>query len=130
MGVAGRGVEGAVWDTTAFHLGLRGDVLFLRGGPHDFGVGPYAEVVTHAFDELQLGGGLSALFPVHEALPIVASVGLYGRAGDEGYGFEPGLATALFWGSRSYNYHSSYGMAGGLLVQGRLGLGDRGRPRS
>lgn len=124
IGAAGVGLDRAVWDTTVFHLGLRGDVLFLRDAPSDFGLGPYAELFTHAFDELQLGGGVSALLPVSETLPFVASIGAYGRVGDDGFGLEPGVSAALFWGSRSYNYHSAYGMAGGLLVQGRLGLGS------
>ena len=41
-----------------------------------------------------------------------------------GFGLEPGVATTLFWGSRSYNYHSTYGLALGLFAQGRYGFGD------
>ncbi|EYF03593.1 hypothetical protein [Chondromyces apiculatus] len=126
VGLAGVGAERALWDTTVFHLGVRGDVLFLRDGPRDIGLGPYAEVLTHAFDELQLGGGASLLLPVSETMPLVLSAGAYGRSGEARYGFEPGLAASIFWGSRSYNFHSSYGMAGGLLVQGRVGLGSSG----
>lgn len=126
VGAAGVGVERAVWSATVFHLGLRGDVLFGREGSHDFGVGPYAEVLTHAFDQVQVGAGLSGLLPVMESLPVVLSVGAYGRKGDDEYGFEPGVAAALFWGSRSYNFHSNYGMAIGLLAEGRVGLGSSG----
>jgi len=124
IGVAGRGYEREIWDETAFHLGVRGDVLFARSGARDFGVGPYVEVFTHAFDEIQFGGGGSLLVPVIEFLPMVVSAGVYGRHGDDGHGLEPGIAGQLFWGSRSYNFHSSYGMAFGVLGQLRWGLGD------
>ncbi|MRG94573.1 hypothetical protein [Polyangium spumosum] len=122
IGVAGRGFDRRIWDQTVFHLGLRGDVLFGRSKVTDFGFGPYAEVATHAFDEVQLGAGFSTLFPVLQALPIVASVGGYGRYAPL-QGVEPGVAGALFWGSRSYNFHANYVMAAGLLAQFRYGLG-------
>ena len=32
---------------------------------------------------------------------------------------EPGVAGTIFWGSRSYNYHSTYAIGVGLVVQGR-----------
>jgi hypothetical protein len=124
VGAAGVGFDRAVWASTVFHLGVRGDVLFGRDGNADFGAGPYAELLTHAFDEVQVGGGLSTLLPVIDALPLVVSAGAYGRKGDDDHGFEPGLAAALFWGTRSYNFHGGYGMAAGLLAQGRLGLGS------
>jgi hypothetical protein len=124
LGAAGRGYDHEPWQETAFHMGLRGDVLFLREASTDFGLGPYAEVFTHAFDELQLGGGVSVLLPIIDAVPLVASFGAYGRAGDDDFGFEPGLATSLFFGSRSYNHSGSYAVTAGLLAQGRVGLGD------
>src|SRR5262249_28592404 len=99
IGVAGTGLKRAGWDETDFHLGLHGDVLFGRERASDFGAGPYAEVATHAFDDIQFGGGLSLLLPVVEFLPVVVSAGTYGRYGSEGYGVEPGVAGELFWGS-------------------------------
>jgi hypothetical protein len=51
-------------------------------------------------------------------------VGPYGRYGDDGFGLEPGIATALFWGSRSYNFHENYVMAVGLSVGYRASFGD------
>lgn len=126
IGVAGRAYDHRVWDETAFHLGLRGDVIFARESVHDFGVGPYAELFTHAFDELQVGGGVSLLMPVIDTFPIVASFGAYGRIGDDDYGFEPGLTGQLFFGTRGYNYSSDYVMSAGLLLEGRVGLGDSG----
>jgi hypothetical protein len=123
IGAAGAGLNRTIWDTTLFHMGLRGDVLFGRSKNSDFGFGPYAEVLTHAFDEIQLGGGVSVLLPVIDYLPIVVSAGAYGRRGDDDFGLEPGLTGQVFWGSRSFNYHANYVMTGGFIGQMRYGLG-------
>jgi hypothetical protein len=123
LGAAGFGEQRAIWDKTLFQLGLHGDVLFGREGNRDFGLGPFVEVQTLGFDDIELGGGASALLPVLENFPLVLSAGAYGR-GTGTYGFEPGLTGELFWGSRSYNYHASYVMSAGLLAQFRYGLGD------
>jgi len=125
VGVAGRGVEHRFWEGTAFHLGMRGDVLFGRTNSTSFGAGPYFEAFTHSFDEFQFGGGVSTLFPLTQALPMVLSVGGYGRYAPV-MGLEPGVSAALFFGSRSYNFHASYVMAAGLLMQFRYGLGASG----
>jgi hypothetical protein len=124
IGGAGVGAEGEFWDHAEFHLGLRGDILFARCDPTDFGVGPYVEVGTFAFDELQMGGGASLLMPIHEALPLIASFGAYGRVADDEFGGEPGVAGTLFWGTRSYNFHDNYVLTAGLLFGWRQSLGD------
>jgi len=130
LGAAGIGLEHRFWERTVFQMGLRGDVLFGRSTSSDFGVGPYLEVSTHAFDEVQFGGGISTLLPITQALPLVVSAGGYGRYGgrfgSEPYALEPGVAGALFFGSRSYNYHAGYVIAAGLLAQFRYGLGASG----
>jgi hypothetical protein len=124
IGAAGEGIDQRFWNQrTAFHLGLHGDVLFGRSATRDFGIGPYAELFTHAFDEVQLGGGVSGLLPVIDTFPIVVSAGAYARKGSDKFGFEPGVAGELFWGSRSYNFHSHYVLSGGLLGEIRYGLG-------
>lgn len=105
----------------AGHLGGRFDVLFLRDGPKAMGLGPYLDVATHAFDTIEAGGGLSWLVPAGSTA-FVLSGGAFGRSA--GFGLEPGVAGTVFWGSRSYNYHSTYGLAVGLFAQGRYGLGD------
>lgn len=125
VGVAGRGVD-EVWGETAFWLGARGDVMLGRDGDDDVGLGPYVDVGTLAFDELDVGAGASLLLPVIDSLPLVASFGPYLRVGDDDLGLTPGLAASLFWGSRSYDHHGSYEMAGGLLVQVRHGVGEVG----
>ena len=126
IGGAAVGSEDEALDHAEFHLGLRGDLMLLREEPYDFGLGPYLEVGTFAFDELQLGGGATFHLPIHETLPLVASLGPFARVGDDDHGFEPGLSAALFWGSRSYNFHQSYVMAAGLLVGYRHVFGDSG----
>ena len=125
VGAAGRAIEHRFWDKTVFHLGVRGDVLFARSNVSSFGVGPYAEVATHAFDELQFGGGVATLLPVMETFPLVVSAGGYGRY-SPAYGTEPGIAGSIFWGTRSYNHHGPYNMSAGLLAQFRYGLGVSG----
>ncbi len=124
IGGAGVGSDGTFWDHGEFHLGLRSDVMFLRDDPYDFGLGPYVEVGTFAFDEIQFGGGASVHLPIHEHFPLVASVGAFGRYGDDDFGLEPGIAGSLFWGSRSYNFHANYVLAAGLLVGYRHSFGD------
>jgi hypothetical protein len=124
IGAAGEGLDHDIWKRrTAFHLGLHGDVLFLRKSTSDFGVGPYAEIFTHAFDEVQFGAGVSGLLPVLDTFPIIVSFGGYGKKGSDPYGVEPGLAWELFWGARSYNFRPMYVLSGGLLTQMRYGLG-------
>jgi hypothetical protein len=105
-----------------FHLGFHADVLFARSSDHDMAIGPYVEVLTVAFETFEAGGGVSWLIPVSEHFPLVWSLGAHAR-GFPG-GWEPGLDTTLFFGSRSYNFGSVYGLAAGVFVQGRLGLGD------
>ena len=133
LGAAGAGLHRSIWQSTAFHLGIHGDVLFGRSSNADFGIGPYAEVLTNGFDEIQFGGGVSGLLPVLDTFPIVVSAGAYGRRQasrspgllpvTESYGLEPGLAGELFFGSRSYNFHAPYVMTAGLIAQMRYGLG-------
>ena len=124
IGAAGEGLDHEIRRLrTAFHLGLHGDVLFGRSSTGDFGIGPYVEVLSHAFDEVQFGGGVSGLLPILDTFPLVLSAGAYGRKGSDGFGLEPGLAAELFWGSRSYNFNSRYVLSGGLLTQMRYGLG-------
>lgn len=107
----------------AFTLGARGDILFLRERGTDMAVGPYVEALTVGFDTLETGGGFEWLLPVRDDLPFVLSAGAFERHAPN-QGWQPGVATGLFFGSRSYNFHSWYGLGTGVFVQGRYGLGD------
>jgi len=100
----------------AFHLGLRGDLLLLRTSPRTMGIGPYVHVATEAFESGDFGGGLSWLIPATEDLPIVLSAGGFVRTG-QGRTWAPGLQGDVFAGSRSYNFHSAYGMTIGFFAQ-------------
>jgi|SRR5579859_6242824 len=100
----------------AFHLGVRGDLLLLRTSPRSMGLGPYVHVATEAFESADLGGGLSWLIPALEDLPIVLSAGGFARTG-QGRSWSAGLQGDVFAGSRSYNFHSPYGMALGFFAQ-------------
>lgn len=124
VGAAGEGYDHEIWRRrTAFSLGLHGDVLFGRSSTADFGVGPYAEILSSAFDEVEVGTGISGLLPVLEEFPLVVSLGAYGRKGSDPFGFEPGVAGEVFWGYRAYNFHSRYVLSSGLVAQMRYGLG-------
>jgi hypothetical protein len=111
------------WQGTDLHLGVRGDVLFGRSRNADFGVGPYAELLTQGFTDVQFGGGASVLLPVLSNFPIVLSEGAYARKGSDGAGLTPGVASTLFFGSRSYNFHANYVLSAGLLAEMRYGFG-------
>jgi hypothetical protein len=102
----------------AVHWGGRADALFLRTRGSDMAVGPYLDVATSSFHDVDAGGGVAWLLPLRDDLPFVISVGGLTRNG-EGRSWAPGLEGTIFWGSRSYNYHSWYGLAAGLFAQTR-----------
>lgn len=102
----------------AVHLGGRADVLFFRSNPRQMGLGPYVDVATGGFESVDAGGGASWLLPFIDDLPVVLSAGAFARNG-QGRSWAPGLEGTLFAGSRSYNFHSIYGMAIGFFVQSR-----------
>jgi hypothetical protein len=105
----------------ATHLGGRFDVLLLRERAGTMAFGPYVDVATAAFDTFETGGGLEWLVPAGDTA-FILSGGAFARTSR--FGWEPGLASTLFWGSRSYNYQSLYSPGVGLFAQGRYGLGD------
>jgi hypothetical protein len=123
-GVSGQGERGALWSATRLQAGLRGELLFGRDKDASFGVGPYVEALTTAsFADVQFGGGAAVLVPVHAYLPVVLSAGAYVGHRNP-WGWEPGLAGELFWGSHGYNYHSFYALSAGIFAAGRYALGD------
>jgi hypothetical protein len=105
----------------AYHQGGRHDLLVLRDGPRSMALGPYVDMMTAAFDTFEGGGGLAWLVPTG-ATAFVFSGGGFARTSR--FGWEPGVAGTVFWGSRSYNFHSDYAVGVGLFAQGRYGLGD------
>jgi hypothetical protein len=100
------------------HWGGRGDLLLLRSRGYDMAIGPYVDVATSSFHDVDVGGGAEWLLPVRDDLPFVLSAGFFARDG-EGRSWTPGFEGTVFWGSRSYNFHSWYGLAAGLFAQMR-----------
>ncbi len=123
-GVCGLGAKSSYWDDTCFYNGVRADLLFGRNRYSDVSAGPFVSVATASFDDLRTGGGATLLLPITDYLPLGLSLGAYGRHDD---GWHPGASGWLFFGSRSYNFHSSYVMAGGLLLGLERDLDSQGR---
>ena len=121
-GVCGVGADGSYWQDTCWFNGLRADLMLGRSRNSDFGIGPHLEATTAGFEDARLGGGLSLHLPIDPYFPVVLSGSAYARRDDEMW--EPGVGGYFFIGSRSFNFHSSYVMAGGLLVGLHQGLGD------
>ena len=108
----------------AYHLGGRLDMLLLRERAGTMAVGPYVDVATAAFDTFETGGGLEWLIPAGDTA-FILSGGAFARTSR--FGWEPGAAATIFWGSRSFNYHSTYSLGLGLFAQGRYGLAGDGK---
>lgn len=116
------GVSGErFWDRTRMNLGLRFESLWFREGPKDFGLGPYVEARTASFGHADYGAGLLALLPVDQTFPIWFGGGVFARR--ENSAFSSGYNGFLAWGGRSFNHHSTYAMAFGLLLDARVHRG-------
>jgi hypothetical protein len=102
----------------AFHLGGRGDVLFLRERGDQMAIGPYVDAATSSLHDFDFGGGVEWLVPIRDDLPLVFSAGAICRHG-EGHSWAPGAEGTVFFGSRSYNFHSWYGFTLGIFAQTR-----------
>jgi len=128
---AGAGELRAAQAKPLFHLGLHADVMLFRKRDAQFDLGPYIEVLTRTFETFEVGGGASVLIPVTEGAPIILSGGPFARfarpSGTAGTseGWDAGIAGELFFGSRSFNFHSVYGFAIGGFFQTRVGLGPQ-----
>lgn len=104
----------------AFTLAGRADAIFFRSRSSDMGLGPYVDVGTTAFDTLQAGGGATWVVPAFGTAFALSGGALAHSAPG---GVTPSAEASLFWGSRSYNFHSVYGATTGLVLTGRYGLG-------
>ena len=93
---------------------LSGHALFARTRDRDFGLGPYARFQAVLDHSVSASAGVSVLAPLSPTFPFILSAGLVGDT--RGGGLSPGVDFSLFWGPSSYNFHSSYSMASGLLV--------------
>ena len=108
-----------LWQSTRFCNALFADLLFARERNADWGVGVHAEVSTAGFWDARYGGGPALLVPVASDFPLIVSLGAYGHELES-----VALGGSLFFGSRSYNFHSTYNLAAGLFVAAYRDLGD------
>jgi hypothetical protein len=88
---------------------VRGDVLFLRHGGRQVGLGPSLRLGTASFEDFRLDAGLSLLLPVTDSFPILLDVGPHLRNLKE-----PGVFGSVFFGLRSFNHYGSYEMSTGI----------------
>lgn len=120
-GIAGVGSRDTLWDHTAFHGSLYGDVLFGRDSSSSTGVGPFLQLGTAGFSDLRLAAGPSVLLPLSS---IVAQLGVGGYlVPSEANGY--GVHSQLFLGGRGYNFHAAYSPAIGVVLGADYGLSDR-----
>jgi hypothetical protein len=97
---------------------IHGDVLFLRQGSRDIGLGPSLRFGSARFDDLRLDAGLSVLLPVSASFPVVLEAGPHLRNFHQ-----PGVFASAFFGLRSFNHYGHYEMAAGLSVIAERGFG-------
>lgn len=105
-----------------FHLGGWADVLFFRQKQRDVGFGPHLQLATGSFRSFEAGLGASLLLPTGGPVFILSAAPHLRVA--EG-SVDPGATATIFFGSRSYNFHSAYGYQLGVFVEGRQGFTSR-----
>ncbi len=99
-------------------LGLRADVLFGPRDPFSVRAGPFAAAWADDFEALSVAAGATLLLPTSSTTPFVVSLGaMYTLTEQERLGL--GVLGRVWWGSRSLNFHSSYGMSAGLWLETR-----------
>ncbi|MDB4929149.1 MAG: uncharacterized protein JWM10_1633 [Myxococcaceae bacterium] len=101
---------------------LRGEATFGPRTPYAWRAGLFGAVGTTDFVTLDLAAGAILHIPVSASLPLLLSAGAVADAAPTPGRL--GVLGRLWWGSRSLNYHSSYGMAAGLWVEGRYRPGE------
>ena len=101
---------------------MRTDVTFGARSPFAWRAGFFGAVGTTDFVTLDVAAGALLHVPAHPTFPLLLSVGAIadvvptpGRVGVVG---------RAWWGSRSLNYHSTYGMTAGFWVEGRYRPGE------
>ena len=107
----------------AFHLGARGDLLFLRDRDRAMGLGPFVSVESEAFRSLAVAGGVDWLVPWPSvSFPFTLGAGAYERRDEAGS--RKGALGEIFWGSHGYNFDGHYDSAFGLFVEMRYAVGS------
>lgn len=101
---------------------VRTDATFGARTPYAWRAGLFGAVGTTDFVALDAAAGGVLHIPVNPTFPVLVSLGaVVDLAPTPG---RPGVLGRLWWGTRSLNYHSSYGMAAGLWVEGRYRPGE------
>jgi hypothetical protein len=101
---------------------VRTDATFGARTPYAWRAGFFAAVGTTDFVTLDAAAGGVLHIPVSLTFPLLVSLGgVVDLAPTPG---RAGVLGRLWWGTRSLNYHSSYGMAAGLWVEARYRPGD------
>lgn len=119
----GGGVRDLRDDTKGlFHLGGWTDVMFFRQKQRDVGFGPHLQLATGSFRSFETGLGASLLLPTGGPVFILSAAPHLRVAGGS---VDPGATATLFFGSRSYNFHSVYGYQLGVFIEGRQGFSSR-----
>lgn len=113
-GVGGDGDGDSLWRETTWFNALRAELVLGRDRSADLGLGPYLELGTSGFSDLRLGSGVVGVVPLSEALPL--TVGAGGTARRDDGRWAPGFSASAMLGSRSYNFHSTYAIATGLVL--------------
>jgi len=114
-------VQGADHDGTrgVFRFGVVGEVVFLRETNRDVGLGLYVELMTSSFRDVQPGGGLELLIPVHRWAPLKISAGAHYDYDDEHAG---GFGGRLWWGAHVHNHFAIYNTTLGFWVEVRANV--------
>lgn len=113
-GVGGEGDTDSLWRETTWFNALRAELVLGRDRSADLGLGPYLELGTSGFSDVRLGSGVVGVLPLSEAFPLTLGAGATARRDDSRWA--PGVSASAMLGSRSYNFHSTYAIATGLVL--------------
>jgi len=107
-------------------LGLRTDVTFGARTPYAPRVGPWFALRTDDFTRASLSLGALVQLPVSPTFPLVASLGLVAETPAQSP--RSGALGRLWWGTRTLNYHRTYGMSFGIWCEARVFPAAQGAP--
>lgn len=104
--------DGAVGDGLGW-FALHADATLFRSLSREVGLSFVFRVGSRHFRDALLTGGMGAVLPVHEALPLVIEIG----SGFDAVDPEGLFYARLWWGARSHNMGSEYSGAYGLFAE-------------
>jgi hypothetical protein len=101
---------------------VRAEATFGARTPYAWRAGLFGAVGTIDFVTLDVAAGGILHIPVSPTFPVLLSAGIVADVAPAAGRF--GVLGRLWWGSRSLNYHASYGLAAGLWVEARYRPGE------